>query len=184
MSVAAHPLTWGDIQDWPEDPRRRVELVNGELVVSPSPLGPHQVCLTDLSFELGLFVRSGGLGRVVSGPIDVILAADLVFVPDLLFISRDRLEILGDRVQGPPDLCVEVISESNRTHDTVVKFQAYARHGVAEYWLVDLRDRVISSFRNADGAFELIGRAQAGERLPSVALPGLDLDPARVFPPA
>lgn len=134
--------------------------------------------------EIGIFLRSSRLGRVLSGPIDVILAPNLVFVPDVVFISNERLDILGDRVRGAPDLCVEVISESNRTHDTVVKFDAYARHGVAEYWLVDLRERVISSWRNADRRFELIGRARAGERVASRVLPGLELDPARVFPPS
>ena len=122
------------------------------------------------------------LGEVLPGPIDVVLADDLVYVPDLCFVRQARLEaIQATHIAGPPDLCVEIISESNRTHDTVVKFQDYARFGVAEYWLVDLRERHVSTWRNEGGSFGLIGRAGPGEQVQSAVFPELNLDPAPLF---
>lgn len=183
MSVAAQPLTWDVIRDWPYDPARRFELVEGELVMSPSPVPEHQICVANLTMLLLQHVKQNKLGTVMPAPMDVVLAPNAVFQPDLLFIRADRRSIIHKtHVAGPPDLCVEVISESNRTHDTVVKFHEYARREVAEYWLVDVREREISSWKAGHGRYELIGRARPGEKLPSLVLPGLDLDPASALP--
>jgi Uma2 family endonuclease len=181
MSVAARPLTWDDIKDWPEDPSRRCELVHGEIVMSPSATAWHAWICSDLHFELTRFVKASSLGVVFGSPIDVILAPNLVYVPDLCFVSQPRVGMIRDQVHGAPDLMVEVISESNRTHDTVVKFADYAKHGVAEYWLVDPREREISTWRAVQGRFELIGRCGPGGRLATQVLEGLQLDPAAVF---
>lgn len=184
MSVAAQPLTWDVIREWPYDPANRFELVDGELVMSPSAVPGHQICVGLLTFQLISHVRENDLGVVMPSPMDVVLAPTVVFQPDVLFISAARSSIITKtHVAGPPDLCVEIISEGNRTHDTVVKYHEYAKYGVAEYWLVDLRDREISSWRLDDGKYELIGRARAGESLPSAVVPRLNLDPGLVFPP-
>lgn len=183
MGVAAKPLTWDDIKDWPEDAGHRTELVHGELVMSPSPNSPHQRCVSLLTIRLGGAALESNWGEVISGPMDVVLASGIVFQPDLLFVRADRSHIIEHtHIAGPPDICVEIISEGNRTHDTVVKFKEYAARGVPEYWLVDLREREISTWRNADGEYELIGRASPGELVSSVMLPELQLDPAQVLP--
>lgn len=182
MSVVAQPLTWDDIKDWPEDAGRRTELVQGELVVSPSPTSDHQVIVNGLIVELNLHVRGQELGQVVPGPVGVVLAPDIVYVPDVCYVAKARLEILlPTHIAGPPDLCVEVISESNRTHDTVVKFKHYAGHGVAEYWLVDTREAEISTWKNGGGEFSLLGRARSGQFIASSVFPDLRLNAARIF---
>ena len=181
MSVAARPLTWDDVKDWPEDPRRRFELVHGEIVMSPSANASLAWICSDLQFELTKFVKERALGVIFGSPIDVILAPDLVYVPDLCFVSQGRIEIIRDQIQGAPDLMIEVISESNRTHDTVVKFRDYAEHGAREYWLVDPREREISTWRGVDRRFELIERASPGGRVGTEVLAGLELDPALLF---
>ena len=78
-------------------------------------------------------------------------------------------------------MAIEVISESNRTHDTVVKFNDYARYGVEEYWLVDPREEEISTWTLSGGTYELMGRARRVDRVASRVLDGLDLDPANVL---
>jgi Uma2 family endonuclease len=182
MSVVAQPLTWDDIKDWPVDAGQRTELVHGELVVSPSPTSDHQIIVNNLIVELNHHVLGQSLGQVIPGPIDVVFRRDLVYVPDLCFVSKHRLNIIGPQyIEGPPDLCVEVISESNRTHDTVVKYQHYARYGVAEYWLVDTREAEISTWKNQGGEFSLIGRARSGQFVTSAVLPELRLNAVRIF---
>ena len=106
----------------------------------------------------------------------------LSYEPDLCFIGKQRETIVKEKfIDGPPDLIVEVISESNRTHDTVVKFQNYAQHGVAEYWLVDPRDNEISTWRQDGDEYRLLGRALPGGRVVTEVLSGLELDPGSVL---
>lgn len=179
--IAAKPLRWEDIKDWPES-NKRTELVHGELVMSPSATSKHGRINSRLAGRLFPFVIERALGELFVAPIDTVLAPDVVYQPDLSFIRADRLAIIAEtHVDGPPDLVIEIISESNRTHDTVVKFADYARYGVAEYWLVDPRDELISTWRCENGEYALLGRHARGEQLSTRVLDGLGLDPADVF---
>ena len=181
MSVAAAKLTWDDIKDRPED-AGRTEIVNGELVLSPTPASRHQEICTLLGVEIVPFVKKRDLGWMLSSPMHTILALHAHYEPDLCFIRKNRLAIIKENfIDGPPDLAIEVISESNRTHDTVVKFNDYARYGVEEYWLVDPREEEISTWTLSGGTYELMGRARRGDRVASRVLDGLDLDPANVL---
>ncbi len=181
MSVAVKLLTWEDIKDLPES-HGRTEIVDGEFVVSPTPGSRHQVICSRLGFHLIRFVGENRLGTVYASPIHVILAEHVHYEPDLCFIARRSGSIIQESyIDGPPDLVIEVISESNRTHDTVVKHRDYALYGVSEYWLVDMRDEVISTWRLRDQAYELLGRARRGESVLTNVLEGLKLDPADVF---
>ena len=176
MSVAAKILTWDDIKNWPED-AGRTEIVDGDLVMSPTPATRHQRICTLLGAEIFLFVRQNSLGEFLSSPMHVILAPHVHYEPDLCFIAKHRQDIVKEKfIDGPPDLIIEVISESNRTHDTVVKFHHYAQYGVSEYWLVDPRDNEISTWRLEDNEYVLLGRARPGDRVVTKVLSGLELD--------
>ena len=84
--------------------------------------------------------------------------------PDLCFIAKDRLGIVnGPKVEGPPDLVIEILSDSNRDYDIQVKFRHYERYGVKEYWLVDPRDRSISVYVLDGGRYQLLGEYRAGQ---------------------
>jgi Uma2 family endonuclease len=121
-------------------------------------------------------------GVLFSSPVHVILAKHTHYEPDLCFVARERRSIVKESfIDGPPDLVVEVISESNRTHDTVVKFRDYARFGVREYWLVDPRENSISTWRLESGRYELLGRAAPGDDLTSLVLPELRLRAGHVL---
>ena len=181
MSVAAAKLTWHDIKDLPED-AGRTEIVNGELVLSPTPASRHQRICTLLGAEIVPFIRKRDLGWMFASPMHTILAVHVHYEPDLCFIRKNRLSIVKEKfIDGPPDLAIEVISESNRTHDTVVKFNDYARYGIEEYWLVDPREEEISSWFLSGGKYELLGRARRGERVTTRVFEELDLNPDDVL---
>ncbi len=84
----------------------------------------------------------------------------------------------------PPDLIIEVISESNRTHDTVVKFSQYAQYGVEEYWLVDPREEVIATWSLEGGEYSPLGRFGRGQEVGTRVLAGLGLDAKDILVPS
>jgi len=181
MPAAAKTYTWDEIKDWPES-AARTELVEGELVVSPVPGNQHNYAAMQLTLVLLPWIVERGLGRFFPQPFSVLLAPDLTFEPDLCFVSKEREELISEQaIEGPPDLVVEIVSESNRTHDTVVKFEKYALHGVREYWLVDLREQTVSTWREADGAYQLIGRATGQEHVATDALSGVEVLAEKLF---
>lgn len=183
MSIAeevAKKLTWEDIKDLPEE--GKTELVEGRLFMSPTAGYPHQRIGTRLTVEIQPFVEHNDLGEFLGRDVHVIFDEHNHFEPDLCFIAKDRLGIIqGPTLSGPPDLIIEIISESNRRHDTQLKFGYYERYGVREYWLVDPREESIAVYALEDGRYRLLGEFRAGEIVQTRVLAGLELDPARVF---
>lgn len=182
MPAAVNKLTWEDIKDYPES-HTRVELVDGELVMSPVAAHDHQRICQLIGVAIIPWVYANKLGEFFCLPVHVILDDHIHYEPDICFIRQQRLDILADPafVGGPPDLIIEVISESNRTHDTVVKFRDYERYGVEEYWLVDPRDKHVRVHRLESGRYVSLGVFAPGEKIATKALSGLDLDPAQIF---
>jgi Uma2 family endonuclease len=122
---------------------KRMELVHGFVREPPAPRYGHQSLLTHLGALLDRHVRERHLGQVCVAPVDVVLdePAALVVQPDIIFVTTDRLSIVRERVFGPPDLVVEVLSPGTARRDRTTKLAWYRRYGVRECWLVDLRTR-------------------------------------------
>jgi Uma2 family endonuclease len=92
--------------------------------------------------------------------------------PDILFVAREHSDCIDERVYGPPDLVVEVLSPSTRRTDRHEKFYEYAQAGVGEYWMVDPDARTIEVFVLREGAYELLGKWSEGEEARSEVLVG------------
>jgi len=104
-------LTYEDYLNTPDD--ERYELIDGELIMSPSPRMAHQEADMEIGSILHTFVKLRNLGKVYSAPFDVVLSDTDVVQPDLLFVSRERLHIITENnIQGAPDLAVEILSPS------------------------------------------------------------------------
>lgn len=116
---------------------KRYELIDGELLITPSPVPGHQRISKKIEFMLEKFVTKNDLGEVFDAPCDVCLDDENVVQPDILFISKDRLNIIGEKnIQGAPDIAIEIVSENSAYRDMVIKKKLYARNGVKEYWIV------------------------------------------------
>src|SRR5918996_3644871 len=115
-------------------------LVYGFVREPAMPGYAHQRIATRLLVRMYAHVTQQGTGEVLS-PMDVVLdeAAALVIQPDIVFISRDRRGIIRERIWGPPDLAVEILSPSTAGRDRTVKLGWYREYGVRECWLVDVR---------------------------------------------
>jgi Uma2 family endonuclease len=115
------------------DDRRRYELIDGAIVVTPSPVPAHQIISSNLNGILR--DRCPPDLRVLYAPLDVVLAVDTVVVPDLIVARRS--DFGAKDLPVPPLLAVEILSPSTRRIDLTLKRARYEAAGVPSYWLVD-----------------------------------------------
>ena len=129
--------TYEDYQQLPEG--APYELIHGHLVMSPSPTIQHQRLVRKLSQGLTDHVEGDERGgEVFFAPIDVRLSDETVVQPDVLYVSSDRAERIGEEeIDGAPDLVMEVVSPSTSHLDVFDKKRLYEQSGVREYWIVD-----------------------------------------------
>jgi Uma2 family endonuclease len=141
-------LTYDDFVLFPDDGKRH-ELIDGEHYVTPSPNRKHQAIAWNLTAMIGTYLESHHVGRAFTAPFDVIFSEFDVVEPDLLYISKARLdEILTTKhVRGAPNLVVEIASPSTRTRDESLKRKLYERSGVEEYWVIDPGRNTIDVYR-------------------------------------
>ena len=177
-------LTYEDYVHFPEDGQRH-ELIEGDHHVTPAPNTRHQEISLNLTRYLGPFVADQGLGKLFVAPFDVVLGPTDVVQPDLLFLRNEHLERLTEaHLRGAPDLAVEIVSESTRGRDEITKRHLYARHGVAEYWIVDPVTETVKVHRLAEeGGYHRVAelRNEAGDSLDSPLFPGFSLPLGDLF---
>lgn len=149
---AKERYTYEDYAQLPEG--APYQLIHGELVMSPSPSARHQRILRALFRSLDAFVVHDDLGEVLFAPMDVYLSEENTLQPDLIFIARDRRNIIGEqKIEGAPDLIVEILSPSTAYLDLTKKKRLYEMHGVKEYWTVDPEQQTVEVFENTDDGF-------------------------------
>lgn len=172
-------MTTVEYLETPETVQPR-ELAYGVLRVTESPTLYHQRVVRDVTVALHTFVRERRLGEVVPAPMDVILDYDaaLVVQPDVLFVAPERSHIMGDRLMGAPDLVVEVLSPHPRIGRLEERVSWFARYGVRECWLVDLKRREVVLLGFANGLVTVRTLLIGHQRIASAVLPGLHLTPA------
>ncbi len=157
------------------------ELWDGELVMSPAPPFLHQQVVVRLLEELDEWVEGHRLGKTSHAPIDMVLSAHRAVQPDLVFISKERLGIIKERIMGAADLVAEVISPGSRRRDRIDKRDLYEQHGVNEYWLIDPEAKTVEVLHLESGTYHLIGRWHPGERARSRLLKGFEVPVAPLF---
>ncbi len=170
------------------------QLIEGELVMTPSPIYYHQHISIRLASELLRFVEQRGLGTVVTAPMDVHLTETEAYQPDILFISNERAGIIEERIEGAPDLVVEVLSPSTGyapneseevllgCYDLTHKRRVYQEAGVEEYWIVDPMEKTVDVLRNAGEAFETHDAARVEGTVASRLLEGFSVELNDLFP--
>jgi Uma2 family endonuclease len=166
--------TYDDLASFPDDNLRR-ELIDGELIVTPSPRFRHQVVLTELLFALVTWTKQHG-GRAVPARTDVRFSDETVLEPDVLLVRAEHYDRIEEKyVSAAPDLVAEVSSPSTRHLDRVRKRAVYERFGVPEYWFVDLDSDCVEVHRLVDGRYPEPQVLTLGDTLTSAQLPGFSL---------
>jgi Uma2 family endonuclease len=183
MAIQSRSLTYDDLQRMRETRDERLELIDGELFVTPSPSPMHQDISGNLYTLFRNVVFESGRGRAYYAPLDVRLDENTVVQPDLIIILSDRSPVLTTaRVEGVPSLAVEIISPSTSAYDRVTKRDVYARSSVPEYWLVDPDAKTVTIFSDPQD-----GRYQTEQTVSDVAIsatiPELSADLKALFAP-
>jgi Uma2 family endonuclease len=162
----------------------RFEVIDGELYVTPGPSRRHQRIGIRLTTLLHRFAEENSLGEVLISPFDVLFGEGDYVEPDIMFVRRDREDIVSDRgIEGPPDLLVEVLSPSTAARDLGIKLDRYRLFGVAEYWVIDPEECTVLVWRLADGASEPVA-LRAADTLrwqPLAGGPVLDISVAELL---
>lgn len=147
-TLPSGPLTVADLAAMPDD-GHRYEVIDGALLVTPAPSVRHQIVIVELLSVLK--AACPPVFRVLTAPLDVVLAEDTAVQPDLL-VAR-RADFTEKNLPTAPLLAVEVLSPSTMLVDLNLKKALYERAGVQSYWVVDPAEPRVTAWELADGRF-------------------------------
>lgn len=156
------------------------ELIEGELIVSPSPKNAHQAASSKLVLVVQL-VMPGGM--LFHAPMDLYLDDANAVQPDLFWVAPESRCTLGEDGYwyGPPELVVEIFSPSSTVRDKITKFKLYEKHGIAEYWMVDPVAEYIEVWQLVDGRYRLQGVFAGDDTFVSKVLGEMTIQVGKIF---
>lgn len=169
--------TWQDYLTWPDD--ERWEVIDGEAYdMTPSPTAKHQRIVTNFSRILGNKITGGPCATFVA-PLDLYLD-DFNFVqPDIMVICDEKK--IKDKVYGPPDLIIEVLSPSTSLKDKREKKVLYEKFEVREYIIVHPGEMFIERYCLEKGKYKGPDMLGTGDILKLSSLEGVEVSLWKVF---
>lgn len=166
--------------DW-LTPNVKAEFINGEIVVQSPAKKRHTDVSMNLSALLRAYVEMNDLGFVGAETVLISLTRN-DYLPDICYFGREKAaELEPEQVKYPaPDFIVEVLSPSTAEVDRGIKFEDYAAHGVAEYWLVDPEIETVEQYVLQDDHYELLLKVKSGN-LTSEIIGGFKIPVEAIF---
>jgi Uma2 family endonuclease len=171
IETGTEKLGYDDILRTPED-GLRYEILDGALHVTPSARPRHQRVSKRLQRQLEAYFEEPGTAEVFDAPVDVLLGAHDVVVPDLVIVAEPG-QVTDRAIEGSPLLLVEIVSPSTVRRDRTLKLERYAKHGVAHYWIVDPPKRTIECYRLKRRRYELAATGKGSDTVAHPDFPGL-----------
>jgi Uma2 family endonuclease len=173
--------TYDDYAALPYD-GNRYEIVNGVLLMTPAPTPEHQSIATHIAYYLFPHIDLAGIGKLFTAPIDVDLGPKNVYQPDLVVVLNTHLDRVGEKkIIGAPDLVVEIASPSTAVYDRLNKYEKYARAGIAEYWIVNMKAKTVQVLVLEGGEYRSLGVFRGEQTVPSRLVPELPVAVERFF---
>jgi Uma2 family endonuclease len=161
MSMPASTRRWtvDEVRAMQDESRAwpRYELIDGELLVTPSPRLVHQRAVKLLLFALHPWVEANGVGEVLMSPADIELESGTIVQPDVFVVARSSaLPIASWRDVRALAVAAEVTSPSTARWDRVKKRRFFSRARVDQYWVIDLDARVVERTTPGDPKVEVL----------------------------
>ena len=172
--------------------KQKCEVVDGVLVMPPSPFGEHPWTIGIMLDALRPFLTGSGLGIALTAPYDVLIQREPLRVrqPDILVVNAELTGIAHPAdlaglpyLERPPLLTVEVLSPSNTRRDIEQRLADYRSIGVPECWLSRFPSRSVEVLRLTADAAITVATYGMGDTLRSEVLPGFELAVDDIFRP-
>ncbi|MFO0917669.1 MAG: Uma2 family endonuclease [Planctomycetaceae bacterium] len=176
--------TEDDVLDVHDREGRACELVDGILV--EKTMGQYESMLAvRLSILIGMFVRANRLGEVFGEAGFMKLRPGLIRIPDVSFVSKERLKTArirpGGKIQAlVPELAIEVLIPGNTKQEMDRKLAEFFQAGVQLVWYVDPRVQRVTVY-HAENQSEVI--QSPAELKGDPVLPGLSISLTELFAP-
>ncbi|MCA9882290.1 MAG: Uma2 family endonuclease [Anaerolineae bacterium] len=155
----------------------RYELIEGEIVEMSPPTARNSELAAKLTILIGSYVYLHNLGYMLSADGGYTLSPGTIRIPDCSFISKDRFpDGLPERIEGGPDLAVEVISPSETATAIMKKVRMYLDAGTRLVWVIYPEDRVVDVYQPTENGYLLqtivaTGSLEGGNVLSGFVLP-------------
>jgi Uma2 family endonuclease len=157
MATIKTRLTADEYSKLPET-TQQMELIDGEIIVSPAPLDYHQEIILNVASYLKILMDKQGHIRV--SPVDIQLDEYNILKPDLMWVSGpDSLcqrDFQSKRWYGSPDLVCEILVPATVSLDKIKKFSLYEKHGTRELWLLNAANQFVEVYSRQDDKLILL----------------------------
>jgi Uma2 family endonuclease len=156
------------------------EFIDGQLIEKASPAVEHGVAQLRLGIRLAEFSRRGGGGRPggwwLASEVDILLDGR-GYRPDIAGWRRERMPVLPRErpMTVRPDWVCEIVSESNRMTDTVIKLRRFHQVGIPHYWILDQAARTLTVYRHTLDGYLVALASEAGERIRAEPFDAIEL---------
>ncbi len=172
-------MSYEEFLAWTDAPH--AEWVNGDVIAFMPPNTIHQRIAGFLFNLLSIYAHFFNLGEVIAAPFEMrVFPGRSSREPDLVFVAREHLaRLTSERLEGPADLAIELISDSSVARDRDDKFYEYQEAGVGEYWIIDPRpgkERADFYQLTAEGKYQA-ALPDADGRYHSIVVRGFWLNP-------
>lgn len=175
-------LTYDDYAKLTPPDNGNYELHKGQIIFMPTPIPKHQEISGKLHYLLFGYTLSHKNGKVYAAPMDTEFTPNDTLQPDILFISKERLSIIGEKkIEGAPDFIVEILSPSNTNKEMSYKKYIYESCGVKEYWVIYPEKKTVKQYESRDNEFVLIGEFGINDSVKASIIEGFTVKIADIF---
>ena len=160
----------------------KAEFINGQTVMHSPVRGRHWMASINISTAMHTYVKQHKLGLVGVEKVMISLSRN-DYEPDIVFFNAQKSSSFtrSQMLYPAPDLVVEILSERTEATDRTIKFEDYAAHGIAEYWIVDAELGTLEQYLHKNGSYYLHVKLAREGLLHCKTIPGFVLNIAEVF---
>ncbi len=160
---------------------QKMEFINGKIVFQSPVKKSHNTATGRLYRLVSVFADLHDLGFTGIEKIMVSLTRN-DYESDIYFwLAQHAKDFSDDQIKFPaPDFVAEVLSKSTEKTDRETKLQDYAKHGVAEYWIVAPKTKSVEQYKLVRGEYELFFKASDGT-IKSFTIKGLEIPVGAIF---
>ena len=160
----------------------KFQLIAGEILEMTSPSLYHQRIITKISTFISNFLSNHSIAEVFVAPLDVYFSDTEVYQPDIILLLTESFSKMKEnKIEGAPDLVMEVLSPSTAYYDLKHKKSIYEKNGVKEYWIVDPMEKTIEIFELQNGKFISNGELSKNEIAKSKLIIGMEVSLGTIF---